>query len=100
MFSTPDHGLIVHDYSTTDPTNVLLGIDVPYYYFMKSTSDGVDVTAENKGQVVRKTMRDFSGLEDADANVKAAMMNFCFLSSVGNMDEAFKSIKSIKRFVL
>ena len=21
MFSTPDHGLIVHDYSTTDPVN-------------------------------------------------------------------------------
>ena len=63
----------------------------------QTPAEDVDVTAENKGQVLRKTMRDFAGLEDADDNVKSAMMNFCFLSSVGNMDEAFKSIKSIKR---
>lgn len=45
-------------------------------------------------------MRDFNGLEDADDSVKTAMLNFCFLSAIGNMDEAFKTIKSIKRYRL
>ena len=42
-------------------------------------------------------MRDFVGLEDANDTVKQAMTNFSYLSAIGNMDEAFKAIKSIKR---
>ena len=47
--------------------------------------------------VARKIMRDFVGLEGADRGTRDAMMNFSFYLSVGNMDEAFKSIKLIKR---
>ena len=44
-------------------------------------------------------MRDFIGLEQADAEARKAMMNFSYLSTIGNMDEAFKAIKLIKRYV-
>ena len=47
----------------------------------------------------RRTMRDFIGLEDGSSEAKQAMMNFSYLSAIGNMDEAFKAIKLIKRFV-
>lgn len=47
--------------------------------------------------VARKTMRDFVGLESSDKNTREAMMNFSYYLTIGNMDEAFKSIKLIKR---
>ena len=47
--------------------------------------------------VQRKVMRDFVGLENADKNARAAMMDFSFHLTIGNMDEAFKAIKVIKR---
>ena len=43
-------------------------------------------------------MRDFQGLETADKPTKQAMMEFSYHLSVGNMDEAFKAIKTIKRW--
>ena len=50
--------------------------------------------------VARKIMRDFVGLESSDKGTRDAMMNFSFYLAVGNMDEAFKAIKLIKRFAL
>ena len=44
-------------------------------------------------------MRDFIGLENADEAARKAMMSFSYLSAIGNMDEAFKAIKLIKRLV-
>ena len=49
--------------------------------------------------VTKHTMRDFIGLENADLEARKAMMNFSYLSAIGNMDEAFKAIKLIKRLV-
>lgn len=48
-------------------------------------------------RVSRRVMRDFVGLENAEKNARDAMMNFSFYLTIGNMDEAFKAIKLIKR---
>ena len=37
------------------------------------------------------------GLEESDKSTKDAMLNFSYYLTIGNMDEAFKSIKLIKR---
>ena len=50
-----------------------------------------------EARVSRRVMRDFVGLEGADSSALEAMMNFSFYLTVGNMDEAFKAIKLIKR---
>lgn len=55
---------------------------------------------ESKEQVIRKPLRDFVGLEGTDDGVIKAMANFSYLSAIGNMDEAFKAIKAIKRYRL
>lgn len=47
--------------------------------------------------VIKHTIKDFIGLENANDEAKKAMMNFSYLSAIGNMDEAFKAIKLIKR---
>ena len=58
---------------------------------------GVSHTPGFQKLVSRKIMRDFVGLENADKNARAAMMDFSFHLTIGNMDEAFKAIKLIKR---
>lgn len=47
--------------------------------------------------VAKKPLRDFVGLEDCDKPTRDAMLNFSFFVTIGDMDEAFKSIKLIKR---
>jgi intraflagellar transport protein 140 len=48
--------------------------------------------------LIRRTMREFVGLEKSDESTKQAMMNFSYFLAAGNMDEAFKAIKLIKRY--
>ena len=47
--------------------------------------------------VTRTPMRDFVGLENTEKTTRDAMMNFSYYLTIGNMDEAFKAIKLIKR---
>lgn len=47
--------------------------------------------------VSRRALRDFVGLEDCDKATRDAMLNFSFYLTNSDMDEAFKSIKLIKR---
>ena len=44
-------------------------------------------------------MRDFIGLDLKDRTAVQSMMKFSVFSTEGNMDEAFKAIKQIKRCV-
>ncbi|XP_065658918.1 intraflagellar transport protein 140 homolog [Hydra vulgaris] len=90
MFSCPKYGLVVQDHFKIDPSYTgLLGIDTPFCYFIQS--------GHHRDQcVARKTMRDFVEFENGDLVTKAAMMSYSYLSAIGNMDEAFKAIKSIK----
>jgi intraflagellar transport protein 140 len=46
--------------------------------------------------IVRKSMKDFVGLESVDEQTKEAIMNFSFYLTVGNMDEAYNSVCNIK----
>ena len=45
-------------------------------------------------------MRDFVGLDLKDKTVIQSMMKFTACCTEGNMDEAFKAIKQIKRLLL
>jgi len=45
--------------------------------------------------VSRLLMRDFEGLDSADAATRAAVVSFCFHLSTGDMDEAFRAIKAV-----
>ncbi|KAB0401466.1 hypothetical protein E2I00_009250, partial [Balaenoptera physalus] len=59
--------------------------------------DQVDSGSQRIPQTVgRRPLRDFVGLEDCDKPTRDAMLNFTFFLAVGDMDEAFRSIKLIK----
>ena len=56
-------------------------------------------TEESKGSsmiILRKPMKDFVGLEHVDESIKSAIMNFSHYLTVGNMDEAYNSVRNIK----
>ncbi|XP_047485121.1 intraflagellar transport protein 140 homolog [Penaeus chinensis] len=96
LFVSPDHGAIVQDAFPLTPTySRLLGVQVPFLYLL---NDGaVDKKSDTKAKLVtQKVMRDFVGLESCDKPTKEAMLNFSFYLSMGNMDDAFKAIKTIK----
>ena len=59
---------------------------------------GDQSTALSQSMVIQRVHRDFVGLEQAEKSAKAAMMDFSFYLTLGDMDEAFKAIKVIKRF--
>uniref|UniRef100_A0A8B9SC26 Intraflagellar transport protein 140 homolog n=1 Tax=Apteryx owenii TaxID=8824 RepID=A0A8B9SC26_APTOW len=103
FFSTEEHGLLLQEsFPLPSSYQVLLGIEVPHYYFAKKSGE-----AETEGQaesgsikisqmVARRPMRDFVGLGDCDKTTRDAMLNFSFHLTAGDMDEAFRSIKLIK----
>ncbi|KAJ7305775.1 hypothetical protein JRQ81_010141 [Phrynocephalus forsythii] len=102
FFSTDEHGLLLQDsFPLPSSYQSLLGMEVPHYYFSKKPEaerkDEVEPgTASVYQMVARRPMRDFIGLEECDKATQDAMLNFSFYLTVGDMDEAFKSIKLIK----
>ncbi|XP_060117033.1 intraflagellar transport protein 140 homolog isoform X2 [Heteronotia binoei] len=102
FFSTEEHGLLVQEsFPLPSAYQSLLGMEVPHYYFAKKP----EADREGEGEtglmqlyqmVARRPLRDFVGLEECDKATRDAMLNFSFYLTIGDMDEAFKSIKLIK----
>jgi intraflagellar transport protein 140 len=55
-----------------------------------------DEDSESSMIIVRKPMKDFVGLENVDETIRKAIMNFSHYLTVGNMDEAYNSVRNIK----
>ncbi|NWI67961.1 IF140 protein, partial [Todus mexicanus] len=102
FFSTEEHGLLLQDsFPLPSSYQVLLGIEVPHYYFAKKLGEAEKGQVESGSikvsqMVARRPMRDFVGLGECDKTTRDAMLNFSFYLTAGDMDEAFKSIKLIK----
>ncbi|XP_063790737.1 intraflagellar transport protein 140 homolog isoform X2 [Pseudophryne corroboree] len=104
FFSTPEYGLLLQEsYPRPAPFQSLLGIEVPHYYFTKRPGEDEEIPATAEADtprmpsmVAKKPLRDFIGLEDCEKATRDALLNFSFYLTVGDMDEAFKSIKLIK----
>lgn len=88
----------------------LLGLHVPFLYFMgrqvdenenednheKEESKTAGTANQSNMIILRRPMKDFTGLEHVDEVTKKAIMNFSFYLTVGNMDEAYNSVRNIK----
>uniref|UniRef100_H2ZSL2 Intraflagellar transport 140 n=1 Tax=Latimeria chalumnae TaxID=7897 RepID=H2ZSL2_LATCH len=103
FFTTQEHGLLLQDsFLRLSAHESLLGVEVPYYYFTKKSGEAEEENEAAQGSpripqmVARRALRDFAGLEDCDKVTREAMLNFSFYLTIGDMDEAFKSIKLIK----
>ncbi|XP_006874007.1 PREDICTED: intraflagellar transport protein 140 homolog [Chrysochloris asiatica] len=103
FFVSGEHGILLQDsFPRPAPFQALLGVEVPYYYFTRKPGevDKEDHSEEGPHRapqmVGRRPLRDFVGLEDCDRPTRDAMLNFSIFVAIGDMDEAFKSIKLIK----
>ena len=83
----------------------MLGVQVPFFYFMGRKIEEEDEDDDSKKPedagasnmiILRKPMKDFVGLENVQEDIKQAIMNFSFYLTVGNMDEAYNSVRNIK----
>ena len=104
MFVTADFGIKMQDvFSLEEPLETLIGLQVPRLYFVAS-GDSDDAREETKSSVnkpnsqrlMSKVMRDFVGLEDVDNSTKAALLDFSYYLTIGNMDEAYRAVKLIR----
>ncbi|KAF3422708.1 hypothetical protein E2986_01971 [Frieseomelitta varia] len=92
MFATSDHGIVVQDIKPIKDENCrILGVHSPHIIILSS-----EKSIEKASKVIQLFMRDFEELGVCDPITKKAVLDFSFHISIANMEEAFKSIKSIK----
>ena len=85
FFITPDDGLKVQDRFTLGADiGQLAGATVPNFFFV------------NNSLLVSRIMRDFVGLDASDQATTTAMLEFSYFLAIGNVDEAFRAVQSIK----
>ncbi|CAG9540911.1 unnamed protein product [Cercopithifilaria johnstoni] len=100
IFITSEDGLYMQDlHLQSRNAEVLLGCTVPYIYFVRRDNDEKEDRNNEmniRNLLLRQVLREFIGIENSDATIKDAMMNFSYYITVDKMDEAFKAIKFIK----
>ncbi|GMF15479.1 unnamed protein product [Phytophthora lilii] len=118
IFASNEHGLLMQDSFDLDlKYTALLGIQVPRVYFVAKVDNGSSDDSTTVVHVGRKTnnpvtkapmvydtvsylrtqiMRDFTGLDKVNNEAKQALIDFCYFMTVGNMDEAYRSVKLIE----
>jgi len=101
IFATPLGELKMHNSIPVDEgIESLLAVRVPHVFFVTSEGgclDGQEVQLANRnGRIVSKVMREFVGMEDADAQTQHALIDFSYYLTIGNMDEAHRAVKLIK----
>ena len=92
FFATPREGVkLQHRLPLDGDRAVLVGLQVPHIFLAapkESSSSAMQVTAP--------VMRDFVGMECMDTETRKALLEFSYNMTLGNMDEAYKSVKQIK----
>ena len=78
-----------------------MAVEIPFLVTLETTLETKEGQNEGSGAspgvaVKRNVMSDFVGLEESDKATRDAVIKFSFYLSIGNMEEAFKSIKTIK----
>lgn len=52
-----------------------------------------------KVKIYSRVMRDFVGMDDVSENAKFALLDFSYNLTLGKLDEAYRSVKAIDRFL-
>lgn len=101
LFVTSEFDILMQDsFIVNMAQENLVGMNVPHILFVSSgnlMSDNPDFEADNLGLPRLKTrvMRDFVGLENITEENRRDLLNFSYFLTIGNMDEAYKSVKKI-----
>ena len=66
----------------------IIGLRVPYFYSVER--------AKEDYYIKKTTLHDFQKINHDDEIIKTSILNFSFHLTSGNLDEAYKSVKSIQ----
>lgn len=92
LFATSDYGILLQDSFTLDKSLTGLGgISTPSFLFIKK-----DISVASVSCIERRSLRDFEGINVKDNVTRDALMNFSYYLAIGNMEEAYKAVKTIK----
>lgn len=96
LFATST-GVVVHHTVPLRATSALVGVTVPNVYIAAAKSTSPEQAEGVAFALEVKRLRDFEGLAgDSDVAVREALMRFGYYTTVGNMDEAYRAVKTIK----
>ncbi|RNF21419.1 Intraflagellar Transport Protein 140 [Trypanosoma conorhini] len=96
LFST-NKGLVVHNAVLLKRYHIcLVGLTIPDFLLASVRINGNPSNPEDY-MIEQKRLRDFEGLKtEKDVAVLEALMKFSYYSTIGNMDEAYRCVKTIK----
>ncbi|GET91361.1 hypothetical protein, conserved [Leishmania tarentolae] len=96
FFATHD-GLVLQNFAPLRRYQIcLVGLTIPDFLLASVKINGDPNNAEDY-VIEQKRLRDFEGLKsDKDVAVREALMKFSYYATIGNMDEAYRCVKSIK----
>ncbi|KAG5470425.1 hypothetical protein LSCM1_01669 [Leishmania martiniquensis] len=96
LFATQS-GLVVQNVASMRRYQIcLVGLTIPDFLLASVKING-DPSAAEDYVIEQKRLRDFEGLKsDKDVVVREALMKFSYYATIGNMDEAYRCVKSIK----
>eukprot|EP01012_Entosiphon_sulcatum_P045924 TRINITY_DN6146_c0_g1_i1.p1 TRINITY_DN6146_c0_g1~~TRINITY_DN6146_c0_g1_i1.p1 ORF type:complete len:1449 (+),score=295.84 TRINITY_DN6146_c0_g1_i1:53-4399(+) len=96
LFASPDKGVVLQDSFPLDKNvTALVGLAVPNLYFYARFVTPTEADARET-HIEVKPMPNFDGINVTDPKVKEALLNFSYYLTIGNMDDAYKSVKTIK----
>ncbi|CAM9286859.1 unnamed protein product [Discosporangium mesarthrocarpum] len=113
LFVTADFGILMQDsFPLEPPLEGLLGLkailtlwichlfQVPRLHFTARCSEekpGQQRVGQEKGPLIMsRVMRDFVGLDEVDSKTTAALLDFSFHLTVGDMDKAYEAVRLIR----
>lgn len=89
-FYTAATGIKYQDrYRLSQNTLNVFDLKIPFIYI-------IDRKNKDKSEVKRIVLHDFHKIDHEDELIKASILNFSFHLTSGNLDEAYKSVKSIE----
>eukprot|EP00793_Prasinoderma_coloniale_P002837 PRCOL_00002319-RA len=92
LFLSPGDGLFLQELvPLSSELTGLVGLAVPHVSLSRRLVGAVD-----EAYVAKKVMRDFTGMEYVDESTGKALLDFSYNMALGNMDEAFKSVRLIR----
>lgn len=75
-----------------------IGLQVPNFVMvsMPNSSDTVSSAPKSIPSIIRQRLRDFQGIDKVDDETRCNLMNFSYYLTVGDLDEAYRSVETIK----
>ncbi|CAD5216485.1 unnamed protein product [Bursaphelenchus xylophilus] len=101
LFVTSENGIQVNDIqSKSIKADQMIYLQVPYIFFLKNIEvdeeDDIGIERSLSRLIIRRSLREFVGIEATDNEAIEAMLNFSYYLCAEQMDNAFKAIKFIK----